>query len=111
RNVTGVQTCALPIFALKMAYLYWKLTDPIQYEHKNKYISLQKAYHGDTIGSVSVGGVETFHKIFEPILIDRIETPTPYTYRMPGVNSEEEAKEQCLQALENVLQQRHDEVA
>ncbi len=97
--------------ALKMAYLYWKLTDPIQYEHKNKYISLQKAYHGDTIGSVSVGGVETFHKIFEPILIDRIETPTPYTYRMPGVNSEEEAKEQCLQALENVLQQRHDEVA
>ncbi|HEX6593784.1 MAG TPA: adenosylmethionine--8-amino-7-oxononanoate transaminase [Bacillota bacterium] len=97
--------------ALKMAYLYWKLTDPIQYEHKNKYISLQKAYHGDTIGSVSVGGVETFHKIFEPILIDRIETPTPYTYRMPGVKSEEEAKEQCLQALENVLQQRHDEVA
>lgn len=97
--------------ALKMAYLYWKLTDPVKYEKKNKYVSLQKAYHGDTIGSVSVGGVETFHKIFKPILIDRIETPTPYTYRMPDVKNEEEAKNQCLDALEHIFQQHHDEIA
>ncbi|MGC4376179.1 adenosylmethionine--8-amino-7-oxononanoate transaminase [Fictibacillus sp. Mic-4] len=97
--------------ALKMAYQYWKLVDPVRYEKKNKYISFKEAYHGDTIGSVSVGGMDTFHKIFKPILIDRIEAPTPYVYRMTGVRTEEEAKKQCLDALEAILAEHHEEVA
>ncbi|HBI02745.1 MAG TPA: adenosylmethionine--8-amino-7-oxononanoate transaminase, partial [Paenibacillaceae bacterium] len=54
--------------ALKIAYQYWKLKDPIRYAQKNKFISLKEAYHGDTVGSVSVGGMDLYHKIFSPLL-------------------------------------------
>ncbi|WP_027417891.1 adenosylmethionine--8-amino-7-oxononanoate transaminase [Aneurinibacillus terranovensis] len=97
--------------ALKMAYQYWKLKDVKRYARKNTFISLSEAYHGDTIGSVSVGGMETFHRIFRPLLFERIQTPTPYTYRMRDDGDEETCKNDCLSALESLLQAHHEEVA
>ncbi|MBW2653134.1 MAG: aminotransferase class III-fold pyridoxal phosphate-dependent enzyme, partial [Deltaproteobacteria bacterium] len=43
--------------ALKMAFQYWQQTSPIKKE-KHKFISLNLAYHGDTLGAVSVGGID-----------------------------------------------------
>lgn len=98
--------------ALKMAYQYWQLKDPVRFSgKKNKFISLREAYHGDTIGSVSVGGMETFHNIFRPLLFERLETPAPYTYRLTENNDEEACKALCLDALEALLKERHEEVA
>jgi adenosylmethionine---8-amino-7-oxononanoate aminotransferase len=97
--------------ALKMAYQYWKLKDPVRYAEKNKFISLDEAYHGDTIGSVSVGGMDTFHKIFKPLLFERLAVPAPYTYRMTEDNDEEMCRKTCLQALEQLLEERHEEIA
>jgi adenosylmethionine-8-amino-7-oxononanoate aminotransferase len=53
--------------ALKMAYQYW--------QHRGQpartgFICLRDAYHGDTIGSVSVGGIDLFHTLFRPLLFD-----------------------------------------
>ncbi|MBN6188668.1 adenosylmethionine--8-amino-7-oxononanoate transaminase [Aneurinibacillus sp. BA2021] len=97
--------------ALKMAYQYWQLKDPVRFAgKKNTFISLQEAYHGDTIGSVSVGGMETFHHIFKPLLFQRIEMPAPYAYRMTD-NDPEACKTLCLEALERLLTERHEEVA
>ncbi|WCN36643.1 adenosylmethionine--8-amino-7-oxononanoate transaminase [Aneurinibacillus uraniidurans] len=97
--------------ALKMAYQYWKLKDAERYANKNKFISLREAYHGDTIGSVSVGGMDTFHKIFKPLLFERIEMPAPYTYRMTEDNDPEACKVHCLTELEAILREHHEEVA
>ncbi|GED12838.1 adenosylmethionine--8-amino-7-oxononanoate transaminase [Aneurinibacillus migulanus] len=98
--------------ALKMAYQYWKLKDPARFSgKKSKFISLREAYHGDTIGSVSVGGMDTFHHIFKPLLFDRLEAPAPYTYRLTENNDEEACKTMCLDALEAILKERHSEVA
>lgn len=52
--------------ALKMAFGYWEGT-------KTKFLTFQNAYHGDTIGSVSVGGIDLFHSIYKPLLFDAIK--------------------------------------
>jgi adenosylmethionine-8-amino-7-oxononanoate aminotransferase len=53
--------------ALKMAFQYWRHRG----EHgRSGFICLRDAYHGDTIGSVSVGGIDLFHTCFGPLLFD-----------------------------------------
>src|SRR3954471_20286494 len=52
--------------ALKMAFQYWNQ----QGEQRTRFISLRDAYHGDTIGSVSVGGIDLFHSTYRPLLFD-----------------------------------------
>ena len=85
--------------ALKIAYQYWQNLDPIKYQHKSKFISLDEAYHGDTIGAVSVGGMDLYHRIFKPLLFERIAIPSPYTYRMDEIGNEEEVKKVLLRKI------------
>lgn len=97
--------------ALKIAYQYWQNLDPIQYQHKSKFISLNEAYHGDTIGAVSVGGMDLYHRIFKPLLFERIAIPSPYTYRMDELDNEEDVKNYCIQKLESLLQAESEHIA
>jgi adenosylmethionine-8-amino-7-oxononanoate aminotransferase len=53
--------------ALKMAFQYWRQRDDGRHQ-RDSFICLTDAYHGDTIGSVSVGGIDTFHGAFGPLL-------------------------------------------
>jgi adenosylmethionine-8-amino-7-oxononanoate aminotransferase len=53
--------------ALKMAYQWWQHRG----EHQRRaYVYLDMSYHGDTIGSVSVGGIDLFHTAYRPLLFD-----------------------------------------
>ena len=52
---------------LKMACQYWQLKG---LKNKKSFLSLNNAYHGDTIGAVSVGGIDIFHDIFSPLLFE-----------------------------------------
>lgn len=91
--------------ALKIAFQYWQNSVNSKYEARNskqirspkfktKFITLTNAYHGDTIGSVSVGGIDLFHKIYKPLLFKSIKV-------RPGNKAE----------LEKVLKARHQEIA
>lgn len=53
--------------ALKMAFQYWRHRGE---PGRTGFICLRDAYHGDTIGSVSVGGIDLFHACFGPLLFD-----------------------------------------
>jgi len=64
--------------ALKMAYQYWQLRGERQ---RYKFLKLSEAYHGDTIGAVSLGGMDLFHERFDRLLFDSIKVPTPHLYR------------------------------
>jgi adenosylmethionine-8-amino-7-oxononanoate aminotransferase len=46
--------------AIKMAYQYWQNTG----QNKTSLVHLSNSYHGDTLGSVSVGGIDLFHKVY-----------------------------------------------
>jgi len=60
--------------ALKMAFQYHQQTGQVQ---RCRFAALTEAYHGDTIGSVSVGGIDLFHQIYRPMLFDAIRIPAP----------------------------------
>ncbi len=60
--------------ALKMAFQYWQQQGG-EHAKKVNFITLQEAYHGDTIGSVSVGGIDLFHQLFRPLLFNSFQIP------------------------------------
>ncbi|NPV27066.1 MAG: adenosylmethionine--8-amino-7-oxononanoate transaminase [Firmicutes bacterium] len=97
--------------ALKIAYQYWQLKDNGRYKSKTKFISLGEAYHGDTIGSVSVGGIELFHSIFKPLLFNVYHIPTPYCYRCPLSQATDGCQQECLAVAEQVISEHAHEVA
>ena len=53
--------------AIKMAYQYWHQRGG-QHVRRTSFVNLTNAYHGDTVGSVSVGGIDLFHSVYEPLL-------------------------------------------
>lgn len=96
--------------ALKMAFQYWRQrTDPKP--EKTKFIAFADAYHGDTLGSVSVGGVARFHAMFEPLLFETLRLPAPRTYRLPDGVTADAACEYYLRQLEAMLEREHQRTA
>jgi adenosylmethionine---8-amino-7-oxononanoate aminotransferase len=59
--------------ALKMAFQWWAQRGET---NRTRFIGLENAYHGDTIGSVSVGGIELFHSLYRPLLFDTLQART-----------------------------------
>ena len=96
--------------ALKMAFQYWRQRDDKRPE-KTCYLALGEAYHGDTLGAVSVGGVERFHAMFRPLLFETLRLPTPDPYRTPPGVVAENLLEHCLGELERVLAEHHRRIA
>jgi adenosylmethionine---8-amino-7-oxononanoate aminotransferase len=94
--------------ALKMAYQHWAQRGRPE---KRKFVALGHAYHGDTVGSVSVGGIELFHEIFRGLLFDVLRVPSPYWYRFPGSPDPEICRDTCLAALEETLARHGREIA
>jgi adenosylmethionine-8-amino-7-oxononanoate aminotransferase len=96
--------------ALKMAFQYWRQR-PDPRPNKTSYLALGDAYHGDTLGSVSVGGVARFHELFAPLLFDVKRVAAPRLYRLrPGVTPET-ALGYYLSELEQVLAAHHERLA
>jgi adenosylmethionine-8-amino-7-oxononanoate aminotransferase len=58
--------------ALKMAFQWWahRGRDDPAASRRRGFICLRNGYHGDTIGSVSVGGIDLFHSLYRPLLFD-----------------------------------------
>jgi len=55
--------------ALKMAFQYWQQRGG-QHTRRTSFVSLRDAYHGDTLGAVSVGGIDLFHSMYSPLLFE-----------------------------------------
>lgn len=90
---------------LKMAYQYWLNLG----EKRTTFITMKNGYHGDTIGAVSVGDVDVFHQIYQPLMFESHVVPYPYVYRHPSGN-EEACVQDCLNQLEEKLKQYHEDV-
>ncbi len=87
---------------VKMAFQYWQhLGRP----EKQRYISFRNAYHGDTVGCMSVGGIDIYHEVFRPLLFPTIQAPSPYCYRceLCAERNAERCDRQCLQELERLM--------
>lgn len=95
--------------ALKMAFQYWRQREKPE-PQRTKFIAWRNAYHGDTLGAVSVGGVARFHSMFQPLLFDAMRLPAPDSYRMPPGLTSELLTNSYLADLECLLYDHADEV-
>lgn len=102
-------SCAVEA-ALKMAFQYWQQKVPSQ-PAKTKFLALGQAYHGDTTGSVALGGIKFFHELFEPILFSPIRGPVPCSYRLPDGVTAENASDFYANQMEQCLKDNHQELA
>ncbi len=88
--------------ALKVAFQYFKQKGA-KFKNKKKIIAATSAYHGDTLGSVSVGGIEMFHSIYKPLLFDTIRITYPYCYRCPFNLKYPDCELHCAKEAEKVI--------
>ena len=79
--------------ALKMAFQYWQQA-PEPRPSRTSFVCLENSYHGDTVGSVSVGGIDLFHSMYRPLLFD--------AHRVPAGD---------VTALDQVLAKHKDQIA
>ena len=96
--------------ALKMALQYWAQAKPAK-KRKQKFIHLSQAYHGDTLGGMSVSGMKLFHKPFHSVLFLNHEIPNPHCYRCPLNLTFPSCQIDCLTPLEDLLKKKHKEIA
>ncbi|MBI2094901.1 MAG: adenosylmethionine--8-amino-7-oxononanoate transaminase [Candidatus Omnitrophica bacterium] len=94
--------------AMKMAFQYWRLGGR---RKKNTFLNLKNAYHGDTLGSVSVGGIDLFHEIFRPLLFKTYRVDAPYFYRDGFRGNPGGYARFCAQKVESVLKKHHSRIA
>ncbi len=93
--------------ALKMAYQYWQQKGEKQ---RTRFLTFLNAYHGDTIGSVSVGGIDLFHQVYDPLLFKSYKSPSPYCYRCPLNLEPEGCGLACLETFEDKVKKHKDEL-
>ncbi len=91
--------------ALKLAFQFWRNKGQPQ---RQRFLKLSGAYHGDTLGAVSVGGIPLFHETYRPLLFETLEAPATYCYRCPH---HEDCQSQCLARLEELVAAHHQELA
>jgi adenosylmethionine-8-amino-7-oxononanoate transaminase len=94
--------------ALKMAFQYWTHKGT---HSKGSFLSLKNGYHGDTLGAVSVGGIDIFHKAFSPLLFHAYKAPSPYCYRCELDATYPDCGLTCLERMEEILREHSSEIA
>lgn len=98
--------------ALKMSFQYWR---HVGQPGKTKFAYLENSYHGDTLGAVSVGGVDLFHSTFRPLLFDAHRLPSPHvrvwSAGSPAPGAAETAAAEALEAVRRLFETSAGEIA
>ena len=94
--------CAVEI-ALKIAFQYWR-QKPDPKPEKSSFLSLEKSYHGDTIGAMSVGNIDRFHEAYGPLLFSTLNAPSPHPYRCAFCAGDVGCNRGCVRSVEEILE-------
>jgi adenosylmethionine---8-amino-7-oxononanoate aminotransferase len=94
--------------ALKMSFHFWRNTGRTR---KTRFITLANSYHGETLGALSVGNVELYKSIYQPLLLDVITVPSPDSFAREAGVSEAQHAGRMFAHMQAALEQHHEEVA
>jgi adenosylmethionine-8-amino-7-oxononanoate aminotransferase len=94
--------------ALKIAFQHHQLRGDAQ---RTEFVALRGGYHGDTVGAVSLGGIDLFHRIFRPLLFDVHHAPQPYCYRCPLGKTWPSCASACADEVERIFEARPGKIA
>jgi adenosylmethionine-8-amino-7-oxononanoate aminotransferase len=87
--------------ALKIAWQYHRQKP--QPEQRDLFVCLGSAYHGDTVGTISLGGIDRFHSLFSGLMFPALRVPSPAT---PGLSLDS-----CLSQTEEMLSRHAERIA
>jgi adenosylmethionine-8-amino-7-oxononanoate aminotransferase len=94
--------------ALKMAIQYWQLKGE---GRRTQIASLAESYHGDTVGSMSMGYSETFHRFYKDLLFPVLRLTPPHVFRYYQGMSEDQALEAAIKDAQKKLSQNESNLA
>lgn len=94
--------------ALKLSFQYHQ---QIGKGKKTKFVNISDAYHGETIGALSVGDMDLYSKIYKPILIDSIKVEGPDCFRCKFNKDRKTCDAECFIFMEDKIKEVHDEVS
>jgi adenosylmethionine-8-amino-7-oxononanoate aminotransferase len=97
--------------AMKMAYQFWQQTGNTADAKRTRFVTLGGAYHGDTVGAVSLGGIDLFHEVYRPLLFPTLQAPQPYCYRCPLGLERTTCNVECASVAERLIAEHADEIA
>ncbi len=86
--------------ALKIAFQYWQLKGD---KNRTRLATLAEAYHGDTLGAVSLGYSDTFHRFYRPLLFSTLRLNPPHIFRYYHRMNAEEALTAALEEAEEQI--------
>ncbi|MGN4124674.1 adenosylmethionine--8-amino-7-oxononanoate transaminase [Lysinibacillus sphaericus] len=93
--------------ALKMSFQYHMQTGKTS---KKRFLALTDAYHGETLGALSVGGVDLYNEVYQPLLLDTVRAQGPDCYRCPFKAHPDTCHAQCIDFVEQQLALHHAEI-
>ncbi len=93
--------------ALKMSFHYHQQTGN---PGKTKFAAITDAYHGETLGALSVGDLDLYSKIYKPLLLNTFKAQGPDCYRCPYGKNRETCDAECFEALERMVTDAADEI-
>lgn len=94
--------------ALKMALQFWRNCGN---SRKTRFVALEHAYHGDTVGAMSVGADSDFVAAFQELRFPVYSVPSAYCFRCPVGKERATCDIDCTGPLERLLEERNDEIA
>jgi len=92
--------------ALKMSFHYFLNIGQIK---KTKFVTLDNAYHGETLGALAVSGVELYKKTYGPLLLEPLRVPSPDCYTR-GDDSWEAHSRKMFKHMEATITDNHEEI-
>ena len=93
--------------AIKIAFGYWQNKG----RPREGFLAVRNGYHGDTLGALSLGGIDLFHNTYKPLLFQTYLAPSPYCYRCELGLKRADCGLACAQKVEEILCRRADEIA
>jgi len=93
--------------ALKMSFQYWQQSGKAE---KTKFVSIREAYHGETLGALSVSGCELYREIFQPILLQGHQVAGPDCFRCPYGLQRDSCGAECFAPMAELLEKKADEI-
>jgi adenosylmethionine---8-amino-7-oxononanoate aminotransferase len=94
--------------ALKMSFQYWQQCGQ---PTKTRFVSLSEAYHGETLGALSVGGCDLYRDIYRPILLEGFQAQAPDCYRCPYGLRRDSCQAECFEHMESLVAREHERIA
>lgn len=96
--------------ALKMAYQFHR-QKPEGPEDRDTFLCVGNAYHGDTLGTVSVGGIDLFHRCYKHLLFATLTTPSPVATRVPKGQTKESWLAFCFEEVARLIRENTSRIA